>query len=248
MAGRGTAKSRQQTEKPAAGAASRKQRAEPPRAAKIASRTSFAKRAKKARATRSLQPPTSNIQHPIRPPTSDLQPPTSDRKPQADPDPGFVAVGRIGAAFGLKGELKVQGLTDNVARFRPGARLWAGQQRVTVAASREAGGHLFLTLKGFRDRASTEKFRHALLQVPESDLPPLPDGEYYRFQLIGLTVVNRDGHVLGTLDEVIETGANDVYRVHPSSGADLLLPALADVIVSVDLAARRMVVDLPAWV
>ena len=149
--------------------------------------------------------------------------------------------------MGLKGEVTVQVLTDNMARFEPGARLWAGQQLVTVAASREAGGHLFLTLKGFRDRTSVEKFRHALLQVPESELPQLPEGEYYRFQLIGLTVVDRDGHVLGTLDEVIETGANDVYRVHPPSGPDLLLPALADVIVTVDLATRRMVVDPPAW-
>jgi 16S rRNA processing protein RimM len=143
--------------------------------------------------------------------------------------------------------MKVQALTDNMARFRTGARLWAGQQKVTVAAEREAGGHLFLTFKGFHDRTAVERFRHALLQVPESDLPPLPEGEYYRFQLIGLTVVDRDGRELGTLDEVIETGSNDVYRVHPANGPDLLLPALADVIVSVDLAARRMVVDPPEW-
>ncbi len=141
----------------------------------------------------------------------------------------------------------MQALTDNAARFRPGARLWAGQQKVTVAASREAQGHLFLTLKGFRDRTSVERFRHALLQVPESELPPLPEGEYYRFQLIGLTVVDRDGNVLGTLDEIIETGSNDVYRVHPAAGPDLLLPAIADVILSVDLPTRRMVVDPPAW-
>ena len=151
------------------------------------------------------------------------------------------------APFGLKGELKVQVLSDNMARFRRGARLWAGQQKVTVAAAREAQGHLFVTLKGFDDRTSVDKLRHSMLQVPEADLPPLPEGEYYRFQLVGLTVVDRDGRVLGTLDEVIETGANDVYRVHPPHGPDVLLPALADVIVSVDLDGRRMVVDPPAW-
>ena len=83
--------------------------------------------------------------------------------------------------------------------------------------------------------------------MPEADLPALPDGEYYRFELIGLTVVDRAGAVLGTLDEIIETGANDVYRVHPETGADMLLPALADVIVSVDLPAKQMVVDPPDW-
>jgi 16S rRNA processing protein RimM len=156
-------------------------------------------------------------------------------------------VGRVLAPFGLKGELKVQALTDNPARFRPKAKLFAGQQPVSVATAREAQGYVYLTFKGFPDRTSIEKFRHALLQIPETDLPPLPEGEYYRFQLLGLTIVDRSGTVLGTLDEIIETGANDVYRVHSSEGADVLLPALADVIVSVDLDARRMVVDPPEW-
>lgn len=151
------------------------------------------------------------------------------------------------APFGLKGELKVQPLTDNPARFAAKSRLWADEQPVTVDAAREAAGHLYVRLKGFRDRTSVEKFRAALLQVPESALPPLPDGQYYRFQLVGLTVVDRAGALLGTLDEVIETGANDVYRVRSAAGADLLLPALADVIVRVDLDARRMVADPPEW-
>jgi 16S rRNA processing protein RimM len=168
-------------------------------------------------------------------------------KPQQEPDEGYVAVGRVLGPFGLKGELKVQPLTDNADRFKAGARLWAGQQPITVAASREAQNHLYLMLKGFNDRQSVDKLRHALLQVPETDLPPLPEGEFYRFQLIGMTVVSRDQSLLGTLDEVIETGSNDVYRVRTPDGADLLLPALDDVIVSVDPDARRMVVDPPDW-
>jgi len=169
------------------------------------------------------------------------------RTPQHEPDAGFVAVGRVLAPFGLKGELKVLPLTDNPARFRPRAKLWAGTQPVSVAASREAQGYVYITLKGFSDRTSVDRFRHALLQVPESDLPPLAEGEYYRFQLLGLTVVDRRGDLLGTLDEVIETGANDVYRVRLADGSDLLLPAVADVVVSVDIAAKRLVVDPPEW-
>ena len=164
-----------------------------------------------------------------------------------DPRPGFVAVGRVLAPFGLKGELKVQPLTDNPARFAPKSRLYADEQPVTVAASREAGGHLYVRLKGFNDRNSVEKLRHAMLQVPESALPALPAGQYYRFQLVGLEIVRRDGSRLGTLEEVIETGANDVYRVRTPEGQDILLPALDDIIISVDLDAKRMVADPPEW-
>jgi 16S rRNA processing protein RimM len=158
-----------------------------------------------------------------------------------------VAVGRVLAPFGLKGELKVQALTDNPRRFAPGSKLFAGDQPVTVLKSREAQGHVFLMLKGYAGRGSVDRFRHAMLQVPEAALEPLPEGEYYRFQLIGLTVSGRDGASLGTLDEIIETGANDVYRVRTPDGNDVLIPALDDVIVSVDLAAKRMVVDPPDW-
>ena len=173
--------------------------------------------------------------------------PAARLRRQTEPDPGYIAVGRVLAPFGLKGELKVEAITDNPERFRPKAKLFAGLQPVSVAGSREAQGYVYITLKGYPDRTSVEKFHNALLQIPETALAPLPEGEYYRFQLLGLTVVDRDGTVLGTLDEVIETGANDVYRVHGESGTDLLLPALRDVIVSVDLPAKRMVVDPPDW-
>ena len=173
--------------------------------------------------------------------------PTARRKPQGAPDAGFVAVGRVLGPFGLKGEVKVQPLTDNPRRFAARAKLFAGAQPVTVLRAREAQGHLFVTFKGFPDRTSVESFRHALLQIPETDLPPLPEGEFYRFQLIGLTAMAGDGEVIGTVEEIIETGSNDVYRIRTPDGADVLLPALDDVIISIDLPCGRMVVDPPNW-
>jgi 16S rRNA processing protein RimM len=158
-----------------------------------------------------------------------------------------VAVGRVLGPFGLKGELKVQSLTDNPKRFAPRSKLWLGDQPVSVSRSREAQGYVYVTLKGFPDRAAVERFRHAIVQVPEGDLPPLPEGEYYRFQLVGLEVFDRSGALLGTVEEVLETGANDVYRVRTPEGGELLIPALADVVLSVDLETKRIVVDPPAW-
>jgi 16S rRNA processing protein RimM len=158
-----------------------------------------------------------------------------------------VAVGRVLGPFGLKGELKVQSLTDNPKRFTPRSKLWLGGQPVSIARSREAQGYVYLTLKGYPDRSAIERFRHAIVQVPEADLPALPEGEYYRFQLVGLDVFDGEGTLLGTLEEVLETGANDVYRVRTLDGGELLIPALADVVRSVDLEARRVVVEPPEW-
>jgi 16S rRNA processing protein RimM len=106
---------------------------------------------------------------------------------------------------------------------------------------------VYVTLRGHPDRTSVERFRHAILQVRESDLPPLPEGEYYRFQLVGLRVVDTEGRDLGVLEEVLETGANDVYRVRAPDGSDVLLPATADVVIRVDLEAGVMTVDPPEW-
>jgi 16S rRNA processing protein RimM len=199
------------------------------------------------RRARKTEPRAAESQPTTVPPTTSRKPPEPRRTPQPEPDAGFVAVGRVLAPFGLRGELKVQSLTDNPARFLPGARLHAGPEPVTVANAREAQGLLYVTFRGVSDRTAAERFRHRILQVPESDMPALAEGEYYRFQLIGLTVVGRDGERIGTLEEVIETGANDVYRVRTADGADLLLPALEDVIVSVDLEKGEMVVDPPEW-
>ncbi|MEX2225980.1 MAG: ribosome maturation factor RimM [Dehalococcoidia bacterium] len=175
------------------------------------------------------------------------EPQPSRPKPQRDPDAGFVAVGRVLGAFGLKGELRVQSLSDNPKRFAPRSKLWLGTQPVSVVRSREAQGYVYLTLKGFTDRSSIEHFRGAIVQVPEGDLPPLPEGEFYRFQLVGLAVFDRAGAALGTVEEVLETGANDVYRVRTADDGEILIPALQDVVVSIDLEAKRMVVDPPDW-
>jgi 16S rRNA processing protein RimM len=169
------------------------------------------------------------------------------RRPQRDPDAGFVAVGRVLGPFGLKGELKVQSLTENDERFEPGSQLYAGRELVTVQQARRAQGFVYLTLRGYLGRANVERFRHAMLQVRESDLPRLPAGEYYRFQLVGLRVVDRQKHEVGVVAEVLETGANDVYRVRQPDGKDLLLAASDDVILDVDLDAGLMLVDPPEW-
>lgn len=103
---------------------------------------------------------------------------------------------------------------------------------------------LLLALRGVTTRTGADTLRNLLLEVPESDLPPLSEGEYYRYQLIGVEVFDAAGEALGRIEDVIETGANDVYAVRNADG-ELLVPAIDSVVRAVDLAAARMVVDVP---
>ncbi len=103
---------------------------------------------------------------------------------------------------------------------------------------------LLLALRGVTTRTGADVLRNLLLEVPEDDLPPLADGEYYRYQLIGVEVFDGAGEALGRIEDVIDTGANDVYAVRNADG-ELLVPAIDTVVRTVDLPGRRMEVDVP---
>ena len=103
-------------------------------------------------------------------------------------------------------------------------------------------GRLLVELEGIETRTEAEALRDVLLEVPEQELPPLAEDQYFRFDVVGMEVVDESGRALGRLDEVLETGANDVYIVRDDSG-ELLIPAIDSVIKRVDVKGRRMVVS-----
>ena len=144
----------------------------------------------------------------------------------------------------MRGELKVDPLTDFPQRFAPGAVLWAGESRYTVQHTRSQPRTLLLELEGIETRTQAESLRGLLLEVPEEELAPLGEDQYFRFQILGMSVVDRDGQPLGRVEEVLETGANDVYIVRDAE-SELLVPAIDSVVKEVDVAGRRMVVELP---
>ncbi|MGB2694245.1 MAG: ribosome maturation factor RimM [Dehalococcoidia bacterium] len=173
--------------------------------------------------------------------------PTRQTQPPRDPQPrkGYVAVGWVRGSHGTHGALKVDPLTDFPHRFEPGASLWiAGERRTVLSAGSPAGrGTLVLELDEVETREDAQALRGLLLEVPEHDLPHLDDDQYFRFQLIGMSVFDADGAPLGRIGEVIDTGANDVYAVRDEEG-ELLIPAIDTVVKKVDVARRRMVVEL----
>lgn len=149
------------------------------------------------------------------------------------------------AAHGVRGELRIEPLTDFSQRFAPGATVWVGDVQRTVRRARPyRDSMLLLAIEGVETWEAAQAICGALLQMPESELPSLPEGAYYRFQLIGMDVVDVEGRRLGQVEEILETGANDVYVVRGREG-ELLLPAIDSVIKQVDLTARRMVIAMP---
>lgn len=153
-----------------------------------------------------------------------------------------VTVGRILGAHGVRGEVKVQPLSDIPARFNTGARLWVNGTACRIERSRWQGRGLILKLEGVDDRNTAEALRGADLLVPEP--APLPDeGIYYLHDILGMTAVDRSGEILGRVADVLSTGSNDVYVIEGERG-QLLVPALDDIVVEVDVKARRLVLEL----
>ncbi len=156
--------------------------------------------------------------------------------------PGQVAVGRITTTWGVRGVVKVIPLVDRRQRLAPGRSVTVGGERRVVETSRWEKEVVYLKLTGVDNRQAASALRGHLLTVPESDLEPLPEGEYYRFQIVGLDVQSAAGGSLGRVVEILTTGAHDVYIVQGERG-EILLPATDEIIKEIDLERGRMVIE-----
>jgi 16S rRNA processing protein RimM len=153
-----------------------------------------------------------------------------------------VVVGRITRPHGLKGELSVLVLSEVEGRFAEGAVVYREDGRaLTIESARRHRGGLLVKFREVPDRTAAERLVRTVLVVPESESPHLPDGSWWDHQLVGCEVVTESGRPLGTVREIIHTAANDVWSAVSDDG-ETLIPALKDVIVSVDTAEKRMVV------
>lgn len=156
-----------------------------------------------------------------------------------------ILVARIIAPHGVAGMLAAESYSDNPERFRSGAvlRRCDGSEAVVEQASPHKG-RLLLKLRGVNDRDTAERWRGTELFVDRLEAPPLPEGSYYHFQLLGLTVME-NGQELGFVDDILEYSANDVYVLKRKDGNETLIPALKSVVKSVDLERSVMEVVLP---
>lgn len=171
--------------------------------------------------------------------------PGSDAPRQRPREDAEIAVGRITAPHGVKGQVRVEPLTDVPQRFAElsdvslelpgGERRGAVIERAAVSPSR-----VLLKLKDCDDRDAAEALRGAYILIPRAQAIALPEGHYFIDDIVGLEVVTVDGEDLGRVREVLRTKANDVYATDRA-----MIPATREVIRGIDLRAGRIVVELP---
>ncbi|NOY98470.1 MAG: 16S rRNA processing protein RimM [Chloroflexi bacterium] len=161
-------------------------------------------------------------------------------------EPVHLAVGFLRRPHGVRGEILMDVLTDFPERLQPGMQVYVGEEHapMTLVARRGHAKGLLITFEGIESREAVGNFRNQYVYVLTADRPPLPEGEYYHHQLIGLQVVSEDDRLLGELTTILETGANDVYVVKSESGREILLPAIPAVVLDVDLGRGQMRVHL----
>ena len=166
------------------------------------------------------------------------------------PEPRYLAVGQVLRPHGIRGELRVQVMTSYPERLGQHACFYLASpdhpeaaQRYRVEKMRWHRGVLLLKLGGCDDRNTAEQLRGMLVQIPFQEAVPLEEGEYYHFQLIGVQVETESADLLGRVVQVLETGTHDVYVVRGAQG-EILVPAVDDLVLELDLESKRMVVRL----
>ena len=163
----------------------------------------------------------------------------------------YFNVGKIVNTQGLQGEMRVLSVTDFAEeRFKKGNKLALFDKKdqfvmdVEIASHRKAKNFDIIKFKGMYHINDIEKFRDFSLKVAEEDLSDLEDGEFYYHEIIGLEVYEND-ILLGTIKEILQPGANDVWVVKRKGKRDLLLPYIPPVVLGIDIEQGRVDVEIP---
>jgi 16S rRNA processing protein RimM len=160
----------------------------------------------------------------------------------------LVAVGKVVRTHGIRGALKVLAYGETLGEMEAGEKLFSmegnGQRQLTLVSLNVQKRVLIVEFEEIGSMDQAQALTGKDLFIDKERLPGLASGEYYHFQLIGLSVETKEGKPLGTLSAVLETGGNDVYVVE-KGGKELLIPAIEEVIGEVDLLNGRLIVDLP---
>jgi 16S rRNA processing protein RimM len=166
---------------------------------------------------------------------------------------GFLPVGKIVGAHGVKGNLKVHSYAESVSVFKPGRLILAihtgkVEKHFAVKWAKPHGKSILLSFKGIEDRITAETLIGAELFIERIALPELEEGVYYWVDIIGLSVVTTDNQYIGRVESIMSTGSNDVYIVKNKTkdgSTEILIPAIESVVLEIDFENKTMRVALP---
>ena len=160
----------------------------------------------------------------------------------------MLQVGVITQTHGVRGEVKVFPTTDDVNRFKKLKQVILDTGKETMPLEIQSvkffKQFVILKFKGIDNINDIEKYKRCSLYVTREHAVPLEEDEYFIADMIGMEVCTEDGNIFGTLKDVIETGANDVYVIENAEHGEVLVPAIKECIRSVDIEKEQMMIHL----
>jgi len=154
----------------------------------------------------------------------------------------FMTIGRILAPWGTRGKLKVKVITDFPQRFALSSTVYINRQPMTIDSTEWHKGEVIIKLNAVDSIEAARRLRGQPVEIHHSQLYSLPEGQYYHSQLIGLEVWTTQGELLGNIIAVLTAKSNDNYVAKGNEGA-ILIPAIEDVVKSIDLNKGRIVIE-----
>ena len=162
-------------------------------------------------------------------------------------EPEYLVVGSLRRAHGVRGAMVMEVHTDFPERLKAGTTVFVGPAHtpMVIVEARYHNEGLIIKFDGLQTPEDAGRYRNQLVYVTTADRPPLPEGQYYEHELLGFAVVEDDTHAtLGTLSEIMRTGANEIYVVTRPDGSEVLLPVIASVVLELNASARTIRVHL----
>jgi 16S rRNA processing protein RimM len=162
-------------------------------------------------------------------------------------EPEFLAVGKLRRPHGVRGEILMSVWTEFSEHLEPGIEVFAGDDNLPlhIRSLRWNRDDLLIAFNEYSNREEVGLLRNEILKVRADNLPSLDAEGFYLHQLLGMEVIDdENGNPLGRINEIFETGANDVYIVRNEAGSEFLLPAIDQVILNIDVNLNRMRVHL----
>lgn len=160
----------------------------------------------------------------------------------------YLEIGQIVNKFGIKGMVKVKPFTENVSRFDKLDKIYIERKNCKKEYEIEEVKYhknmVLIKFKGINTPEEANLLRESYLIVNREDEEPLEEGTYYIVDMIGLEVYTEEGELLGKLEDIFNTGSNDIYVVKNELGKQLLLPAISEVIKQIDMENKKIIVHL----